>query len=285
MTGIHATALIDADAHIGRDVEIGPFCVLEHNVTIGDRCKLAARVVVKSGSTLGEDNDIGEGAIVGGRPQHLGAGESVGDLQIGRGNTIRENTTIHRGLATGRTTVIGDDNMIMIGSHIAHDCQVGNHVIVANNVMLAGHVVVGDRAYLSGAVGIHQFCRVGAFAMVGGQAHITRDVPPYITVDGLSSLVVGLNTIGLRRNGFTPEDFQQLKAAYRTIFRSGLTWGETLMTLEKEFRSGPAAAFYEFLATGNRGFVQERRSPLNATIRMPSAALKGAGAPNLRKVG
>lgn len=285
VTGIHPTALIDGGARIGNNVQIGPFCVVEDDVVIEEGCTIAARAIIKSGTRLGPDNAIGEACIIGGRPQHLRAGEQVGELIIGRGNIVRENATIHRALHPGEATVIGDHNMIMINTHIAHDCVIGHHVIIANNAMLAGHVVVGDRAYLSGAIGIHQFCRVGQYAMVGGQAHITRDVPPYITVDGLSSLVVGLNSIGLRRNQFTPEDIHQLKAAYRVIYRSGRTWNEILQTLQTEYPTGPAAEFHRFLEPVKRGIVQERRIPRSATLRMTSKPVADSGDPDLRRVG
>ena len=151
---------------------------------------------------------------------------------------------------------------------MAHDCHLGNHVILTNNVMLAGHVTVADRAYLSGAAGVHQFCRIGTLAMVGGQAHLSQDVPPYVTVDGLSSLAVGLNKIGLRRAGYGTAVIQDLMAAYRVIYRSGLRWVEILEQLRTRFPIGPAALFYEFLSTTARGIVSERRAPPGATIKL-----------------
>jgi UDP-N-acetylglucosamine acyltransferase len=144
----------------------------------------------------------------------------------------------------------------------------GNHTIITNNVMLAGHVTVEDRAYLSGAAAVHQFCRVGTLAMLGGQAHVVKDVLPFVTVDGLSSLVVGLNQIGLRRAGFDLEGIRQLKAAYRVVYRSGLAWAEILKRLKSEFPDGPAAGFYHFLSTTTRGIIPERRGPSRATIRL-----------------
>ncbi|MCH5377340.1 MAG: hypothetical protein JJ992_25540, partial [Planctomycetes bacterium] len=164
--------------------------------------------------------------------------------------------------------VVGDQNLIMVNAHIAHDCHVGNNVILANNVMIAGHVIIESRAYISGAAGVHQFCRIGQLAMVGGQAHLTQDVPPFVTVDGLTSEVVGLNRVGLRRNGFSDVDFQDLKAAYRLIYRSGLAWSDLLARLEDEFASGPAAAYLEFFRNVKRGIVRERRGLSKSTIRI-----------------
>ena len=149
-----------------------------------------------------------------------------------------------------------------------HDCTLGNHVIVTNNALLGGHVTVEDRAYISGAVAVHQFCRVGTLAMVGGQAHIVKDVPPFVTVDGLSSFVVGLNQIGLRRAGYQVDQVRRLKEAYRVLYRSGLPWAEVLARLEAEFFNGPAAHFHEFCATTNRGIIPERRLPPGATIKL-----------------
>ena len=205
---------------------------------------------------------------MGGMPQHVHAPEHSGKVLIGSGNTIREHVTIHRALDEHRTTVIGDNCLLMVNAHVAHDCQIGNNVILTNNVMLAGHITVGDRAYISGAVGVHQFCRIGTLAMVGGQAHLSQDVPPFVTVDGLSSLVVGLNQVGLRRAGYDAAKVQQLKDAYRVIYRSGLRWKEILEILRTEYVYGPAALFYEFLSTTKRGIVSERRMPPSATLKI-----------------
>jgi UDP-N-acetylglucosamine acyltransferase len=276
---VHPSAVISTLARIGQDVEIGPFCVIEPEVTIEDGCRLESRVIVKNGTTLGPNNLISDGAILGGFPQHINVPECPGRVVIGSGNTIRENVTIHRAMDEDAETVIGDNNLLMVNSHIAHDCRLGNDTIITNNVMLAGHVTVADRAYMSGASAVHQFCRVGTLAMVGGQGHITKDVPPYVTVDGLSSLVVGLNQIGLRRAGYNVADIRRLKEAYRVIYRSGLAWNDVLARLLAEFNDGPAARFYEFLSTTTRGIVSERRLPPVATVKLrrepePKAAFK-----------
>jgi UDP-N-acetylglucosamine acyltransferase len=260
--------VVDPQAEIAANVSIGPYCIVESGAMIGEGCSLAGHVVIKAGTQLGPHNSVSEGAVLGGRPQHLRAGEQVGRLRIGEGNLIREHVTIHCGLGASDWTEVGSHNLIMVNAHVAHDCHVGNHVVLTNNVMIAGHVAVGDRAYVSGAVGIHQFCRIGQLAMVGGQAHLNRDVPPFVTVDGLSSHVVGLNTVGLRRNGFREPDVLQLKAAYRVIYRSGLAWRQVLETLQQNFPTGPAAAFYEFLSQSRRGIMQERRGPGRSPIRI-----------------
>jgi UDP-N-acetylglucosamine acyltransferase len=196
---VHPTAVISPAAQICEDVEIGPFCVVEPDVTIESSCRLEGHTVIKTGTRLGPNNHVFECAVLGGLPQHVHIPERPGRVVIGAGNTIRENVTIHRALDEDEATVVGDNNLLMANAHVAHDCRVGNNTIFANNVMLAGHVTVGDRAYVSGAVAVHQFCRVGSLAMVGGQAHIIKDVPPFVTIDGLSSYVVGLNQIEIGR--------------------------------------------------------------------------------------
>jgi len=266
---IHPTASVSSTANLGSDVEIGPFCVLEVGVTLGDRCKLESRVTVKQGTTLGNDNYLCDGAVLGGLPQHVRRPERPGALVVGSHNVFREFVTLHRALEAGAATTVGNANLLMVNAHVAHDCHVGNNVIVANNVMLAGHVTIEDRAFLSGAVGIHQFCRVGTLAMLGGQARIVKDVPPYVTVDGGSSLIVGLNLVGLRRAGYSAEQIVELKAAYRLIYRQELTWTEVVERLGKNFTTGPAARFHEFFQGGKRGFTPERRGPSSATLRLP----------------
>ncbi len=265
---IHSLAMVDSAAIIGDDVQIGPLSVVEGDVVIGEGCRISSHVVIKSGTTLGRGNTVHEGAVLGGLPQHVNVSERSGRLVIGAGNTIRENVTFHRSMSEDGETVIGDNSLFMVNSHVAHDCRVGNHTIFANNSMLAGHVTVGDHAYFSGAAAAHQFCRIGTFAMIGGQAHVNKDVPPFVTLDGLSSHVVGLNSIGLRRAGFTSDEIAQLKQAYRVIYRSGLSWNEVLQRLQEEFPEGVAAQFHPFLSTTTRGIMSERRLPPGAVVRL-----------------
>jgi UDP-N-acetylglucosamine acyltransferase len=265
---IHPLAAVSQYAQVGIGVSIGPFCVVEPGVEIGDGCQLASRVVVKTGTRLGRENHVFEGAVLGGLPQHIHMPENPGRVEIGDGNVIRENVTIHRALESDHVTRIGNSCLLMVGSHIAHDCTLGNNVILTNNVMLAGHVRVDDRAYLSGAAAVHQFCRIGRLAMVGGLARVRQDVPPFVTIDGGTTMVVGLNRVGLRRAGFTPDEMHQLKLAYRLIYRGGLAWDEMLDVLRLEFPAGPAAEFEPFFRVGSRGFVQERRTPPGATVRL-----------------
>ena len=182
----------------------------------------------------------------------------------------------------GHLTILGNNNLLMVNAHIAHDCHIGHHTIFANNAMMAGHVLVEDRAFVSGGVAVHQFCRIGRMAMVGGQARVVKDVPPFVTIDGASNFVVGLNTIGLRRSGATTAEITELKLAYRLIYRSGLKWNEILDRLGREFRDSLAGHFYEFFLGTHRGITQERRLPAGATIRLPQVAESADTATELR---
>ena len=242
--------------------------MVEKNAVIGDGCKLSSRVVVKEGTVLGSDNEIAEGATLGGRAQHLANNGSGGKLIIGNGNRFRENVTIHRGFEPAGETRIGNHNLVMVNTHIAHDCHVGSNVVMVNNVMLAGHVQVADRAYFGGGSAVHQHCRVGSFAMVGGYARVSRDIPPYVLIDGEGTEVVGLNKIGLKRNGFSSADLEQLMQAYRIIYRAGLRWTEVQSRLQAEFPTGPATLFTEFFKASKRGYVQERRISRKATLKL-----------------
>ncbi len=269
---IHPLAIVSPQAKLGQQVTIGPFSIVDAGVTIGDHCTLASRVVIKNGATLGAHNLICEGTVIGGVAQHVRPPEKPGRIVIGSHNTFRENATVHCGLDESGTTTIGDHNLLMVGAHVAHDCTVRSNAILANNSLLGGFVTVEDRAFVSGAVAIHQYCRVGRLAMIGGCARVVQDIPPYVMVDGRSGLIVGLNLVGLRRNGYAAKEVAQLKAAYRVIYRQGLRWAEVLEHLQSEFTSGPAADFHPFLSQGKRGFVQERRMPPNATLKLRRAS-------------
>jgi UDP-N-acetylglucosamine acyltransferase len=269
VTQIHSTALVDPRAALGHNVVVGPFCIVEEGAVLGNDCTLEAKAIVRSRTTLGCDNSIGEGAVIGGTAQHLQLHEPGGTLTIGNHNRIRENVTIHRGWANDATTVVKDNNLLMVSSHVGHDCQVGSHCILVNHVLLGGFVQINDGAYLGGASAVVQHCRIGRLAMIGAMAKIAQDVPPYVTVAG--SQVVGLNRIGLRRHGFTPQDMLEIKAAYRVIYREGLRWNDVLAILKSDFSTGPAAAFSDFLSSGTRGFVHERLVPRKAALKFVEA--------------
>ena len=277
---IHPSAIVGSHVKIGKDVEIGPFCVVENGVEIGDGCRLESQATIKKESILGANNVVCEGVVIGGMPQHIAVPENCGNIVIGNGNMFRENTTVHRSMKESGTTLIGDNNLFMVNSHVAHDCRIGNNVVVVNNVMLAGHVCVEDRAILSGASAVHQYCRIGTLAMVGGQAHVTQDVPPFMMVDGLSSRIVGLNLIGLRRAGYSIGEIKQLKSAYRMLYRSEKPWQEILKTLEEIFTTGPAQKLGQFLANSTRGILNERRTRSEKPILKIHSVEEGDGQGN-----
>lgn len=267
---IDPRAIVSSRAKIGSNVEIGPFCIIESDVEIGDGCRLESNISIKSGTILGENNQIHNGTVIGGPPQHTSATGPFGNVVIGNNNVFRENVTIHRAMKESSATIIGDECYLMVNAHVAHDCTIGNNVVLVNNVMVAGHVQIGNRANLGGGAAVHQFCRVGAMVMVGGQAHVIQDVPPFVTVDGLTSRIVGLNQIGLRRSGKTTEEIKTLKAVYRLVFRSGLTWREILDRMQKEHSVGPGAEVTQFLLETKRGIVSERNNAARRPLRLHS---------------
>ena len=265
---IHPSAIVSPAAQLADDVEIGPFCIVESGVEIDAGCRLVAHATIRTGTTLGSETIVFEGAVLGGLPQLVKPPGEPGRVIIGKRNVIREHATVHRAMHEGTNTVVGDDCMLMVGAHVAHDCQVGNHAILSNGTLLGGHVEIGDRACLGGGTAVHQFCRVGRLVMVGACTKISRDVPPFMLTDGASAQIVGLNKVGLRRAGFTRQEVLALKAAYQLIYREGLAFRETVAALQERFPTGAAAEFAEFLQIGKRGFTQERRSPPRVALRI-----------------
>ncbi|MDR2755650.1 MAG: acyl-ACP--UDP-N-acetylglucosamine O-acyltransferase [Planctomycetaceae bacterium] len=265
---INPHAIVNSLAQIGANVKIGAFCVIESDVVIGDGCCLESNVTIKQGVVIGRENHFCTGSIIGGRPQHTAVKGNCGTICIGNNNIFRENITVHRAIKESDVTMIGHNNYLMVNAHVAHDCKVGNDNVLVNNVMLGGHVQVGNRVNLGGAVGVHQFCRIGSLAMVGGLARVIQDIPPFVTVDGLTGRICGLNQIGLRRSGRTIEEIRILKEVYRLVFRSGLTWKEILKKLEDDYSIGPGAEMTQFLAATQRGIVNERHCVNRTSLRL-----------------
>jgi UDP-N-acetylglucosamine acyltransferase len=265
---VHPLAAVSPEARLGVGVTIGAFATVEAGVELGDFCTVASGAVVKTGVKAGCHNEFGEHSVIGGAPQHVARPQQIGTVVIGDHNVFREHVTIHRALKPTAATVVGDNNYIMATTHFGHDVVVGNNCIFANGGMVGGHVTIQDRAFVSGAVAVHQFCRIGRLAMVGGHARVVQDVPPYMLIDGQSGCIVGLNIVGLRRSGHSSDDIAELKAAYRAIYRRGLAWKDVLETLRTDFSSGPVKQLLEFLSAGTRGFAQERRAPPAATLRL-----------------
>ena len=265
---IHPLAVVSPDARLGVGVKIAAFATVEGDVDLGDYCTVGAGTVIKAGVSAGCHNEFAEHAVIGGAPQHVARPEQIGRVVIGDHNVFREHVTIHRALKPGTATVVGSHNYVMAGVHFAHDVTVGSNCICANNALLGGHASIEDRAFVSGAVAVHQFCRIGRLAMVGGHARVVQDVPPYMLIDGHSGCVCGLNVVGLRRSGHGAAEIAELKDAYRVIYRRGLPWRQVLETLQAEFGPGPVTHLRDFLSGGTRGFCQERRAPPPTTLRL-----------------
>jgi UDP-N-acetylglucosamine acyltransferase len=215
---IHPTAIISPKAELGKNVRVGPYCIIGANVTLGDECVLHSHVVLEGVSTFGKKNEFFPFAMVGGKTQDL---KYIGEptaLEVGDSNVFRENCTVHRGTHEELPTRIGSHNLFLCYSHIAHDCQLGDHIILSNNGSLAGHCVVGDYAIVSGLAAAHQFCRIGQHSIVGGLSKVVQDVPPFMIVDGNPATTRGLNMVGLQRRGYTESDIRDLKSAYKRLF-------------------------------------------------------------------
>jgi len=215
---IHPTAIISPDAILGDNVRIGPFCVVGAGVELGDDCVLHSHVVIDGPTKIGAANEFFPFAAIGGKTQDLKYEGEPTHLLIGHRNVFRENTTIHRGTHAHTPTVIGNDNLFLCYSHVAHDCKVGNHVILSNNGTLGGHVTVEDHAIVSGLTAVHQFCRIGCHSITGGCSKIIQDIPPYMIVDGNPASTRGLNLVGLQRRGFSEASIRELKNAYKKLF-------------------------------------------------------------------
>jgi len=258
MSPIHPTALVDPAARLADDVEVGAFSIVGPKVTIGSGCWIGSHVVLTGRTTLGENNRIFHFASIGEEPQDKKyAGEDT-ELVIGNNNTIRELCTFSRGTVQGGgTTRIGNDNWIMACVHIAHDCQLGDNIIMANNASLAGHVTVGDWAILSGYSLIHQFCSVGEHSFTSFASHVNQSIPPYVTVSGEKARAKGINSEGLKRRGYTPEQVQQVRRAYKILYRSGLRLEEAREKLEELARDHEEIRpLIRFLNTTEKSFIR-----------------------------
>lgn len=257
---IHPTAVIDPSAKLGKNLDIGPFAVIGHDVEIGDGTKLYAHAVIHPYTTVGKDCIFFPGSSIGGAPQDLKFKGEVTYAHIGDRVTVRECATINRACGEDCITKVGNDVLMMAYTHIAHNCIVGNNVIMSNVATLGGHVIVEDRAVIGGLAAVHQFCKIGRNVMVGGMSRITQDVAPFVTVAGDPSFVSGLNSVGLARAGTTKEVRSELKRAYRILYRSGLTLPEAIKRMEQELTSTEEIEhLLRFLRNVERGICRGRR--------------------------
>ena len=256
---IHPTAVVGARAELGAGVRVGPYAVVEDDTRVGDGCEIGAHAVVKRFTTLGARNRVFEHAVLGGEPQDVKFRGERSRLVIGDDNLIREHATLHRASGEGGETRVGSRNFLMIGVHVAHNCEVGDDNVFANGAALAGHIVVEDHAFLSNDAGCHQFVRIGRYAMVGGKSKIVQDVLPFFTTDGNPARVRGLNTVGLRRASFAVEDRRALRLAYRLLFGvGGGALADRLARLDG-IESQHVRHLAEFIRASRRGFTRAGR--------------------------
>jgi UDP-N-acetylglucosamine acyltransferase len=262
MAKIHPTAIVEPGAEIHASAEIGAYSIIGANVVIGARTRVGPHVVIDGKTSIGEDNVFYQFSSIGAPPQDKKYAGEPTRLEIGDRNTIREFCTFNRGTVQDvGVTRLGNDNWMMAYVHLAHDCQIGNHTIFANNAQLAGHVQVGDWAIMGGFSNVHQFCKIGAHAMVGMSTSLTQDVPPYVILSGNPAQAHGINSEGLKRRGFSREAITAVRNAYKVLYKSGLTLEEAKAALEAQEQSEPEFAveiklIRDFLQNVSRGIVR-----------------------------
>ena len=254
---ISSSAIVSPQARLAEDVYVGPFCIIEDEVEIGAGTRLDSHVVIKNYTTIGENNHLHAGVLLGSDPEDKNFTGERSYLRIGNRNILRENFTASRGTPPESTTVIGDDNYIMIGTHAAHNCRLGNNIVVCNFCSLAGYVQIEDGAFLSGGVLVQQFTRIGRLAMISGNTRVTRDVPPFLLASEFDVTAIGLNRVGLKRAGIGPEAIRGLKQAYRILYRSGAPLQQALERIEREVPTEEARQFVQFIRSSERGICRE----------------------------
>ncbi len=255
---IHPTAIIDSKADIDSNVQVGPYSIIGANVHIGSGTVIGPHVVIQPHVEIGPDCHIFQFASIGAVPQALKFQGEETYVKIGRGTVIREFVTINRGTGFGGgITEVGEENFLMAYVHIAHDCKTGRNVILANNATLAGHIVIEDFVTVGGLVAIHQFVRIGNYAYIGGKSAVVKDIPPYIIAAGDRAKLHGLNSVGLKRHGFSQETLSSLKKAYRIIFRIGLTLNEAIERVKAEVEQVPEVNdLIHFIKSSERGITR-----------------------------
>lgn len=255
-TQVHSTALVDPDAELGRGVAVGPYAIVGPGVVVGDGTTIGPHVLIERDTRVGRDCQLYKGAVLGSDPQDLKYAGERSVLEVGDRTVVREYATLNRGTAASGRTVVGSDCLLMAYSHVAHDCVIGNHVILSNAVNMAGHVVIEDWAVVGGLTGIHQFVRIGAHAFIGGASRITQDVAPYVRVSGSPPRLYGLNSVGLDRRGFSREVVGSLKATYRILFQSGHNVSQGIARAEAEVEQLPEVRhLLTFIRSSERGIT------------------------------
>lgn len=253
---VHPSAIVARDALLGDDVDVGPFAIIGEDCVVAEGCVIGARATLERHVRLARNVRIGIGSVIGGDPQDLKFKGEATTVEIGEGTIVREYSTINRGTSQSWKTSVGKDSFIMSYVHLAHDCHVGDGVILANGVQLAGHVTVEDRAIISGLTAVHQFVRIGTHAFIGGMSRVTKDIPPYLKAVGDPIKLYGLNSVGLQRSNFDPDVIRELKRAYRLFFRSELNVSQALERAQSELSMTPEVKhFLGFVDNSQRGVV------------------------------
>jgi UDP-N-acetylglucosamine acyltransferase len=256
---IHPSAIVHPDARLGTGCVIGPYCIVGEHVELGEDCKLHAHVVLDGHTKLGKANEVFPFASLGLKTQDLKWTGGVTHVEIGDHNTFREGVTVHSATDEGGVTRVGSHNNLLAYSHVAHDCEVGNNVVMSNVATLAGHVTVEDHAIVGGLTAIHQFCRVGRLAMVGGCARVVQDIPPFMLAEGSPATPRTVNKVGMERSGVSEEAQVALRQAYKLIYRGGLTTSNALMAIEKELPPLPEILhLINFIRSSDRGIARSR---------------------------
>ena len=255
-TRIHPTAIISPDAQLGDDVQVGPFAIIGEGCVVGDECVIAGRATLERNVILAPQVHVGMGSILGGDPQDLKYRGEPTTVEIGEGTTIREYSTINRGTSQSFKTTVGKQCFIMSYVHLAHDCHIGDGVILGNNVQLAGHVSIDDKAIVSGQSAVHQFVQIRRYSFTGGCSRVSKDVPPYVKANGNPIRLYGLNKVGLQRNGISEDAQRELKRAYRLFFNSDLNLSQARERAQEELQRYPEVEeFLSFLDRSDRGLV------------------------------
>jgi UDP-N-acetylglucosamine acyltransferase len=249
---IHPTAIISPKAELDSTVEVGPYSVIDAHVSIGPGCRVGPHVYLTGHAAIGANNHFHAGCVIGDAPQDVKYKDEPTRLVIGGGNLFREGTTVHRSAIAEEATVIGSNNFLMVNSHVGHNVRIGDHVILANGALLGGHVQVADRVFISGNCLLHQFVRVGSLAIMRGGSAISQDLPPYTVARGDNG-ICGLNVVGLRRAGISPEERLELKRLYHKLFRSGQNLSQSILQARSEFTGSTARAMLDFIASSKRG--------------------------------
>ncbi|MAF33880.1 MAG: acyl-ACP--UDP-N-acetylglucosamine O-acyltransferase [Desulfobacterales bacterium] len=255
---IHPTAIIDPKAELDTNIEIGPYTIIKENTFIGSETMIGSHVVIEPFVHIRPECQIFQYAAIGAVPQSVKFKGEETYVKVGRGTIIREFVTIHRGTEFGGgVTEVGEENFVMAYSHIAHDCKTGRQVMLSNNATLGGHITIGDYSTIGGLVAIHQFVRIGDYAFVGGKSAVVKDVPPYVIAAGDRAALYGLNSVGLRRHGFSQKTLSLLKKTYRIVFRIGLTLNESIERLRAEVEQIPEVVnFIDFIKSSQRGLTR-----------------------------